>query len=81
MDGINGIEAARRIRERQEDTILIFITGLKEYVFDALDLYAFHYLLKSVDENKFAEVLEKAAREAGKKKERRGLYPVRDDEK
>lgn len=37
MDGMNGIEAARELRERQEDTVLIFITGVKEYVFDALD--------------------------------------------
>ena len=42
MDGMNGIEAARNLRQRQEDTVLIFITGIKEYVFDALDLYAFH---------------------------------------
>ena len=74
MDGMNGIEAARKLRERQEDTVLIFITGIKEYVFDALDLYAFHYLLKPVDEGKFAEVLEKAAGEARKKKEKRCLF-------
>ncbi|MDE5698686.1 MAG: LytTR family DNA-binding domain-containing protein, partial [Lachnospiraceae bacterium] len=52
----------------------IFITGIKEYVFDALDLYAFHYLLKPVDEGKFAEVLERAAGEAKKKKERKCLF-------
>ncbi len=74
MEGLNGIEAARNLRKRQEDVILIFITGMKEYVFDALDLYAFHYLLKPLDERKFAEVLEKAAREAKKKKERRCLF-------
>lgn len=74
MDGINGIEAARSLRERQGDTVLIFITGIKEYVFDALDLYAFQYLLKPIDEDKFAEVLERAVREAGRKKERRVLF-------
>lgn len=74
MDGINGIEAARNLRERQEDTVLIFITGIKEYVFDALDLYAFHYLLKPVDEEKFEEVLERAAEEVKKKKKRKCLF-------
>ena len=74
MDGMNGIEAARELRERQEDTVLIFITGVKEYVFDALDLYAFHYLLKPVDEGKFAEVLQRAAGEAKKKKEKKCLF-------
>ncbi len=74
MDGINGIEAARSLRERQGDIVLIFITGIKEYVFDALDLYAFQYLLKPIDEDKFAEVLERAVREAARKKERRVLF-------
>lgn len=74
MDGINGIEAARSLRKKQEEVILIFITGLKEYVFDALDLYAFQYLLKPVDEKKFAEVLDRAVREARRKKEKRILF-------
>lgn len=74
MDGMNGIEAARELRERQEDTVLIFITGAKEYVFDALDLYAFQYLLKPIDEGKFAEVLQRAVEEAKKKKEKKCLF-------
>ena len=74
MDGMNGIEAARSLRERQEETVLIFITGIKEYVFDALDLYAFQYLLKPLNEKKFVEVLDRAVKEAGRKKEKRGLF-------
>ena len=74
MDGMDGIETARRLRERQDDIVLIFVTGNREYVFDALDLYAFHYLLKPVDENKFREVLERAAGEVAKKKEKKGLF-------
>ena len=79
MEGMNGIEAARSLREKNanlgvEDAVLVFITGIKDYVFDAFDLYAFQYLLKPIDERKFAEVLEKAAREAAKKKERRVLF-------
>lgn len=74
MDGLDGIETAKRLRKRQDDIVLIFVTGNKEYVFDALDLYAFHYLLKPVDENKFQEVLERAAGEVAKKKEKRFLF-------
>ena len=79
MEGMNGIEAARNLREKNanlgvEDTVLVFITGIKDYVFDAFDLYAFQYLLKPIDEGKFAEVLERAVREAAKKKERRVLF-------
>lgn len=74
MNGLNGIDTARRLRQRQEETVLIFVTGIKEYVFDALDLYAFQYLLKPLDEKKFAEVLDRAVKEAGRKKEKRGLF-------
>ena len=79
MEGMNGIEAARSLREKNanlgvEDTVLVFITGIKDYVFDAFDLYAFQYLLKPIDEGKFAEALERAVREAAKKKERRVLF-------
>lgn len=74
MSGMNGIETARRLREKQEKTVLIFITGIKEYVFDALDLYAFQYLLKPLDEKKFAKVLEREEKEAVRKREKRELF-------
>lgn len=79
MEGMNGIEAARSLREKNAnlgvgDTVLVFVTGIKDYVFDAFDLYAFQYLLKPIDEDKFAEVLARAVREAAKKKERRVLF-------
>ena len=74
MNGMNGIETARVLREKQDDIILIFVTGMKEYVFEALDLYAFHYLIKPVDENKFREVFERAAREVEKNREKKWLF-------
>ena len=74
MDGMDGIEAARKQKKKQDDIVLIFVTGNREYVFDAIDLYAFHYLLKPVNEDKFREVLERAAGEVAKKREKRGLF-------
>lgn len=68
MEGMGGIEAARTLRRQDEDVVLIFITGIKEYVFEAFDVSAFHYLLKPIDEKKFIEVLGRAAEEAGKRK-------------
>lgn len=68
MDGMNGIETARELRKRKEDTVLIFITGIRDYVFEAFDVSAFHYLLKPIEESKFVEVFERAVDEAGKRK-------------
>jgi len=66
MDGMNGIEVAKKIREGNAESVLIFITGIKEYVFEAFDVSAFHYLLKPIEEKKFCEVLERAVAEAEK---------------
>ena len=74
MNGINGINTAKLLRERREDVVLVFVTGIKEYVFEALELYAFQYLLKPIDEKKLIEVLYKAEREADKNKERCRLF-------
>lgn len=71
MDGINGIDTAKKIREKDEDTILIFITGIKEYVFDAFDVSAFHYLLKPIEEKKLVSVYECAVSEVEKQKQQR----------
>ena len=68
MEGINGIDAARILRERGEETMLIFITGLKEYVFDAFDVSAFHYILKPVEEKKFDEIFGRVLTEFAKRK-------------
>ena len=50
MEGLNGMDTARALRTKKADTILIFVTGLKEYVFEAFDVSAFHYLLKPLEE-------------------------------
>ncbi len=63
---MDGMETAREIRKVSE-AIIIFITALREYVFDAYDVDAFHYLLKPVNEKKFYEVLVKAASQVEKK--------------
>ena len=71
MEGTDGIETAKKLRERDEDAILIFITGIREYVFQAFDVAAFYYLLKPVEADKFHEVFRRAERELEKRKKQR----------
>ena len=56
--GPDGMALARKIRERATVTqpVIIFVTGYERYVFDAFDVGAFQYLLKPVNEEKFAQV-------------------------
>ncbi|MCM1385799.1 MAG: LytTR family DNA-binding domain-containing protein [Bacillus sp. (in: Bacteria)] len=63
--GMDGMSMAKRIRsmELARQPIIIFVTGYEKYVYDAFDVDAFQYLLKPIDEQKFAEVFSRAARQ------------------
>lgn len=56
----DGMTTAQLLRTKSPDTILIFISSSREYVFDAYDVEAFQYLLKPIDVSKLRRVLEKA---------------------
>ena len=60
--GLDGMGLARHIRgmEAQKQPIIIFVTGYEKYAYDAFDVGAFQYLVKPMDEQKFAEVFGRA---------------------
>lgn len=62
LKDMSGMEMARNLR-KDSDAVIVFVSALKEYVFDAFDVHAFQYLLKPIDENKFFEVLDMAIKE------------------
>ena len=72
--GLDGMALARKIREQATGTqpVIIFVTGYERYVFDAFDVGAFQYLLKPVDEEKFAQVFARAVAQIGTAKEKPG---------
>lgn len=60
MNRMNGMDAAKAIRHSgHEKVAIVFVTALKEYVFDAFDVNAAHYLLKPVSQEKLAALLGK----------------------
>ncbi len=72
--GLDGMALAGQIRERTTGTqpVIIFVTGYERYVFDAFDVGAFQYLLKPVDEEKFAKVFSRAVAQIGTAREKPG---------
>ena len=72
--GLDGMALARKIREQVTEIqpVIIFVTGYERYVFDAFDVRAFQYLLKPVDEEKFAQVFARAVAQIGTTKEKLG---------
>ena len=63
MQGKNGMETARELRKKDKKIIIIFVTAVEEYVFQAFDVGAFHYIVKPIDDTKFKEVLHRAIEE------------------
>lgn len=69
MEEMTGIDVAKRLRTRETQPEIVFISAVQEYVFDAFDVEAFHYLIKPVDPAKFAKVYDRVKmRIADKKK-------------
>ncbi len=76
--GLDGMALARTIRERATgpQPVIIFVTGYERYVFDAFDVGAFQYLLKPVDEEKFAQVFARAVEQIMSNRENPQKGPV-----
>ncbi len=72
MKGMDGMETARRLRQ-YPGLLVVFVTAYPEYVFDAFDVQAFHFLVKPVEEEKLRRVLEQALKTIEKRKERQPL--------
>ena len=79
MKKLSGMDVAKHIRQKQEQngnekSIIIFVTGYEKYMNDAFDVFAFHYLLKPIDEEKFRIVLGRALKERSVAEERKKRY-------
>lgn len=58
----DGMKLAVEIRNREceKQPLIVFVTAYEKYVYDAFDVGAFQYLLKPVNERRFALVLKRA---------------------
>lgn len=66
MKDISGIQLAKILRQKQinaKKNIIIFVTNYREYMEDAFDVNAYHYLIKPINEEKFSQIFKRAAKE------------------
>lgn len=54
-EGLNGLEVARELQARPHKVLIIFVSSHASYISDALHLDTFQYLLKPIDEERFAQ--------------------------
>ena len=62
MQGIDGIETGRRIRKKDYETKIIYLTSYRDYVAGAFEVHAFQYLLKPVSPAQLTQILEEIFR-------------------
>ena len=59
MPGLSGVEAAALVRDRSDPPAIVFVTAHAEYAVDAFAVEAFDYLLKPVDPERLARVVDR----------------------
>ncbi len=60
MKGINGIDTAKKIREKDKGVRIIYLTNYTDYTIFAFNVHAFAYLLKPVDKDELFNQLDEA---------------------
>ena len=74
MKLMDGLAAARRIRDCDADVVLIFVTTMAQYAINGYEVDAFDYILKPLEYPRFEMRMNKAAKEVDKKKAGTFLY-------
>lgn len=64
MPGINGFDASVKFREKDMETVLIFITNLNQYAIKGYSVNAFDYINKPINYYSFSTMLQRAIKKA-----------------
>lgn len=70
MPGTDGMRLARKLREMGSHSAIIFVTAIKEQVWDAFELEAVDYICKPIDENRLHDALKRALKRTDSKTEK-----------
>lgn len=58
MDGFNGIETARKIRQQNNNCTIIFVSSYPDIAIDAFEVDAYRFLVKLINKEKLFESLD-----------------------
>lgn len=78
MAVMDGIRTAERIREKDEDVILIFITNMVQYALKGYSVNALNFVLKPVSYFAFCEALNQALKKIRNRQDRFAVIKVED---
>lgn len=77
MENLDGIKLGKKIKEKDSDIIIIYITAYEKYALDAFQVRAFHYLVKPITPQKFFRVFKEAAKLFKKNNKTNRFYTVK----
>lgn len=60
IDELSGVDIAKRIRLRNDDVEIIFVTAYPDFSIKAYEVFALNYLLKPIDDVVFTRTMNKA---------------------
>ena len=70
MPGEDGMKAARLLREKNEQVMIVFLSGYNQYVFESFKVNAFRYLLKPLRDQEFNDTMDAIVQKLFSKKEK-----------
>lgn len=65
MERVNGISAARAIRNMDRSVLLIYVSGYEQYLKELFEVEPFRFLPKPVDDGKFCRYFQEACERIG----------------
>ena len=63
MDGMTGMEAAKKLRKTNTDCLLVFTTTSTDHALEGFQVRALHYLVKPFTARRFQQALDKFCRQ------------------
>lgn len=60
MEGMDGIETAKKYKELHRNTLIFVVTAYQKYLDEAMDLHVFRYIDKPVNQKRIFDGLDKA---------------------
>jgi len=60
MPGLNGIETAKKLIQRNMNAVIVFTTAFDQYAIDAFEVEAIAYLLKPFNQKMFIKAIDRA---------------------
>lgn len=76
MPDLDGLSAASTLRSEEDEVLIIFVSSLKEKVFDTFKVRAFDFLVKPLSYNQIAEVIVNAVKEIKRQSEDYMLFDI-----